>query len=179
MSIQSLFDAKLGRLIAIALSLAAIGFFQPNGLGLTVGNQPQQIQAEGISGRTIEPHSVQPFSQPLFPSHFLLAQRSRVRRIQFAPGKSSATLEDAVIRGTRDIYLLGASKGQSMTVKIASVENNASFAITTPANPSGLRRTLTPDAVTWNDVLPTSGDYQLIVGSSRGNASYKLQVTIR
>jgi hypothetical protein len=66
-----------------------------------------------------------------------------------------------------------------MTVKIASVENNASFAVLAPPNKAGQRRTLTADAVNWTVTLPASGDYQIIIGSSRGNASYKLQVTIK
>src|SRR4028118_905581 len=45
----------------------------------------------------------------------LIAQQSRTRRIQFARGASSAVREDAVVRGTRDIYLVGAKKGQNMT----------------------------------------------------------------
>ncbi len=109
----------------------------------------------------------------------LLAQQSRVRRLQFAPGTYSTTLEDAVVRGTRDIYLVGASQGQTIMIKIASIENNASFAVMAPPNKAGQRRTLTPDAVNWTTTLPASGDYQIIVGSSRGNASYKLQVIIK
>jgi hypothetical protein len=66
-----------------------------------------------------------------------------------------------------------------MKVKIASVENNASFSVTAPPNKAGQRRTLTPDAVNWTATLPASGDYQIIVGSSRGNASYTLQVAIK
>ncbi|MBF2026786.1 MAG: hypothetical protein IGS48_08470 [Oscillatoriales cyanobacterium C42_A2020_001] len=113
-------------------------------------------------------------SQPL-----QLAQQSRVRRIRFAPGAISATIEDAVVRGTRDTYLVGASKGQTMTVAIASLENNAVFELKAPPNKAGQRRTLKPEAISWTGVLPQSGDYQVIVGGTRGNASYKLQVTIK
>lgn len=108
-----------------------------------------------------------------------LAQQSRVRRIRFASGAVSATVEDAVVRGTRDTYLVGASKGQTMTVKIASLENNAVFELKAPPNKAGQRRTLKPEAISWTGTLPQTGDYQIIVGGTRGNASYKLQVTIK
>ncbi len=108
-----------------------------------------------------------------------IAQRSRVRRIQFEPGASSAILKDAVVRGTQDIYLVGASKGQTMTLKIASLENNGVFQLLTPANSAGQRRSLTVEAMSWAGGLPASGDYQIIVGSTRGNASYQLKVGIR
>lgn len=109
----------------------------------------------------------------------LLAQQSRVRRVQFAPGAVSATVEDAVVRGTRTIYLVGANKGQTLTVNIASLENNAVFELKAPANKAGQRRTLKPEAVSWTGKLPETGDYQVIVGGTRGNASYKLSVKIK
>jgi len=109
----------------------------------------------------------------------LFAQESRTQRIRFAPGKDSATVRSAVVRGTRDIYVLGASKGQVMTVKIFSVENNALFHVLAPANSNGQRRPLREGVVLWNGRLPETGDYQLVVGSSRGNATYQLQVIIR
>jgi len=147
---------------------------------LALGVNP--IQAFNPSdAAVIQPGQTAPVSSHLSPakSPQLVTQQSRVRRIQFEPGAYSATLEDAVVRGTRDIFLVGANQGQTMTVRIASIENNASFAILSPPNKAGQRRTLTPDAVKWSGVLPNSGDYQVIIGSSRGNASYKLHVQIK
>jgi hypothetical protein len=100
-------------------------------------------------------------------------------RIRFAAGENSAIVENAVVRGTRDIYLLGAQKGQTMTVRIRSVENNAVFNIEAPSNQAGQRRILRQEAVSWSGKLPATGDYQIVVGTTRGNASYKLQVIIR
>ncbi|QZZ22440.1 hypothetical protein J5X98_08735 [Leptothermofonsia sichuanensis E412] len=107
------------------------------------------------------------------------AQRSRTQRIRFKPGESSAMVQTAVIRGTRDTYLLDAQKGQTMTVRIQSLENNAVFDIVTPPNRAGQGRVLKQEAVFWSGQLPDSGDYKVVVGSTRGNASYKLQVTIK
>ena len=108
-----------------------------------------------------------------------VAQRSRTQRIRFQPGADSATVTTAVIRGTRDIYLLGAGQGQMMTIRIESLENNAVFDVEAPPSQKGSRRVLTEAASTWSGKLPASGDYQIVVGSTRGNASYKLFVKIR
>ena len=109
----------------------------------------------------------------------VVAQRSRVQRVRFAPGEDSATIKTSVVNGTRDLYLLEAQEGQTMQVKITSLEHNAVFAIVAPPNGTSPRSFLKQEAVTWNNVLPTTGDYQIIVGSTRGNASYRLEVTIR
>ena len=108
-----------------------------------------------------------------------IAQRSRTRRIYFKPGEDSTTIRTAVVRGTRDIYLLGAAKGQVMTVQIKSLENNALFDVEAPPTSSGYRRVLTEGAASWSGRLPATGDYQLTVGSTRGNATYQLFVRIQ
>lgn len=120
-----------------------------------------------------------PSSEAAVKQPVLIAQRSRIQRIRFKPGESSATVQTAVIRGTRDIYLLGAQKGQVMTIKIESVENNAVFDVEAPPTKSGQRRVLKQEAVSWSSKLPETGDYQIVIGSTRGNATYRLQVSIR
>jgi hypothetical protein len=109
-----------------------------------------------------------PLAEPI-----LIAQQNRTRRIKFAPGKNSAVVEDAVVRGTRDIYLVGAKKRQKMTINITSLEDNGVFEIKAPNG-----RLLAQEATTWSGVLPATGDYQIIVGGTRGNAAYKIKVTI-
>ncbi|MBW4472887.1 MAG: hypothetical protein KME45_21295 [Stenomitos rutilans HA7619-LM2] len=109
----------------------------------------------------------------------LLAQRSRIQRVRFAPGADSATIKTSVLNGTRDLYLVGAQKGQIMSIRIVSLEDNAVFDIVAPPNGAGKRQTLKQEAFTWSSTLPETGDYQIVVGSTRGNASYRLQVTIR
>jgi len=103
----------------------------------------------------------------------------RTRRIDFQPGASSATVKDAVVRGTRDAYLLGAGQGQRMTVKITSLEENAVFDLESPPNQAGNRQLMRQESVSWSGTLPSNGDYRIVVGSVRGNASYQLQVSIR
>ena len=60
------------------------------------------------------------------------AQTGKTRRVRFAKGRTSATLKGAVVRGTRDNYILGASSGQMMYVHLTSRERNASFTIYVP-----------------------------------------------
>ncbi|MBI3651873.1 MAG: hypothetical protein HY231_12705 [Acidobacteria bacterium] len=100
------------------------------------------------------------------------------KRIKFPKGFSGVTLQGGVIRGDRDEYLLKAGKGQTLTVKITSLENNAVFQIYAPN-----RKTLKgagegEDVRNWKGKLPLTGDYRIIVGGTRGNASYSLSVTV-
>lgn len=108
-------------------------------------------------------------------SMLLIAQQSpRPRRIQFARGAKSAVVENSVVRATRDTYLLGAKSGQTMTVSITSLENNAVFDIIAPN-----QRTIKQEGTSWSTKLPATGDYRIVVGGTRGNATYKLRVEIK
>lgn len=104
----------------------------------------------------------------------LLAQRSQTRRIRFARGTTGTVVEDAVVLGTRNIYLLRARRGQTMTLNLSSIEENGVFDIQAPNG-----QYLSQESTSWRGVLPQSGDYSVIVGSTRGNATYTLDVTIR
>ena len=53
-------------------------------------------------------------------------------RVRFDRGSSGATLKGAVLRGERNRYLLGASKGQLMKVNVTATEDNAAFSIRAP-----------------------------------------------
>lgn len=101
------------------------------------------------------------------------------KRIKFAKGKSSTTISYSVIRGDRDTYLLGAKAGQRMSVRITSLEKNAVFQIENPEGAYLENAGDGDDQTTWTGTLPDKGDYKIIVGGTRGNASYKLSVSIR
>lgn len=105
------------------------------------------------------------------------AQGNRTRRIRFARGSTSKTIEDAVVRGTRDRYLIGARAGQTLTVRITSLEDNAVFDVYR----AGSRRPLdgAQETTDWSGELPRNGDYVIDVGTTRGNATYTLEVTIQ
>ena len=101
------------------------------------------------------------------------------KRIKFKKGESSSTVEGGVIRGDRDTYLVGANKNQTMVVTIMSIENNAVFQIIDRSTGYYLDGAGEfDDAMRWEGSLPSKGDYQIIVGGTRGNADYTLKVFI-
>jgi len=97
-----------------------------------------------------------------------------VSQIRFAPGTNSATVNQSVVRGSRDIYLLRANRGQRMDLKITSLENNAVFDVIAPNG-----EILNTEATQSSLKLPATGNYEIIVGGTRGNATYKLNVKIQ
>ncbi len=107
------------------------------------------------------------------------AQKETAHRIQFAKGQSSKKIEGAVVRGTRDRYLLGARAGQVLTVNISSVERNAVFSIAKPDGQFLPNVTDESDAIHWSGKLPATGDFVIEVGGTRGNAKYLLSVSIK
>ena len=128
-----------------------------------------------------------------FAASVSLAAADVQRTIRFARGTTSATVAGAVVRGDRDIYPVKANAGQKMRVRITAVENNAAFEIFRPG--ARYRRdqdgtydvtgsTLagageTDDAKQWSGTLPSTGTYLIVVGGNRGNAGYRMTVSIR
>lgn len=101
------------------------------------------------------------------------------KRIKFAKGKTSTTISYSVIRGEVDTYIVGASKGQTMTVKVTALEKNAAFQIEGPNGEYLPGAGEMDDATTFTGKLPATGDYRIAVGGTRGNATYRLTVSIR
>jgi hypothetical protein len=83
-----------------------------------------------------------------------------------------------VVRGTEQRYVLGARAGQLMRVQIGALEHNAVFAIFDPSGQSLAGAEPGRDATDWSGTLPSSGDYQIAVGATRGNATFRLDVMI-
>jgi hypothetical protein len=94
--------------------------------------------------------------------------------VKFRKGGTSASYSNSVIRGDRDTYILGASGGQIMSVSISSTENNAVFDIVSPSG-----NFMTTEKRSWSGQLPQNGKYQIIVGGTRGNATYKVSFSVR
>jgi hypothetical protein len=114
------------------------------------------------------------------------------REIRFPRGASEATVGNSVIRADRDLYTATARAGQTMRVRITSVERNAVFQIFRPGarfekvdeiyefDGQALSGTSEEDAaMSWSGTLPQSGKYLIVVGGTRGNATYRLTVSIR
>lgn len=108
----------------------------------------------------------------LIKTHSLIAQLNE--EIKFKIGANSATIKGGVARGTVNTYTLGAKEGQTIDLEIQSVEGNAIFTILTPEG-----KMLVTEQKSWSGKLPTSGTYQIIIGTERGGASYTLSVRIK
>ena len=105
------------------------------------------------------------------------------QKIKFKPGESSATIEGSVLRGDRDEYTLTAKAGQVMSVSITAEEDNAVFQIYRKTNhgwKSLEGADEDDDATEWEDKLLGKGieRFKIVVGGTRGNATYTLEVAI-
>lgn len=100
------------------------------------------------------------------------------KRIRFAKGKTSAVVSGAVIRGDVDTYIVGAKAEQMMTVRVTSIERNASFSIKGPDGEYLQDAGEEDDATLVTNTLPYTGDYRIEVAPTRGNATYKLTIKI-
>jgi hypothetical protein len=102
------------------------------------------------------------------------------KKVRFVRGASSITLRNAVIRGDRDRYYVGAKAGQSMSVKITSTEKNAVFQIYFHGEEESLPGAGDEDdATNWSGELPIDNEYVIVVGGTRGNANYALTIAIK
>ncbi len=94
--------------------------------------------------------------------------------VKFRKGGTSAVYKNSVIRGERNKYILGASAAQVMSVSISSLENNAVFDIQAPNG-----KLLVSESTSWNGELPVNGKYRILVGGTRGNATYTVRFAVR
>jgi len=97
-----------------------------------------------------------------------------------ACSKSSATVSGSVIRGERARHVVKAKAGQTLDVSITSEEDNAVFQVYLP----GEKETLPgagemDDAKKWSSKTSADGEYVIVVGPTRGNATYKLTYAVK
>ncbi len=93
--------------------------------------------------------------------------------IRFDPGAFATTIDGGVLRDERDLYVFEAGAGQFIELFLASLEDNAVFDLRSPSG-----ETLIDEVSDFRIPLPEDGDYQICVGSVRGNASYTLDIGI-
>lgn len=96
------------------------------------------------------------------------------QRVNFGKGESSTVLKGAVVRAESKTYLVNAAKDQVMDLDISALEDNAVVQVITPAG-----QVIGSEIKTMNKTLPETGDYQIIVSGTRGNATYKLNVAVK
>jgi hypothetical protein len=101
------------------------------------------------------------------------AAASGPETISFAKGATSAVAKGSVVRGDRKTYIVNAAKNQSMTLSVSALESNA---VVDLIGPDG--KVIKQGATTVKQVLPATGDYQVVVGGTRGNATYEVKIAI-
>jgi hypothetical protein len=104
------------------------------------------------------------------------AQTGKTKKVRFARGKSSIVLKGAIVRGTEDRYIVPAKKGQTMSVKISSLEKNANFTVYFAGEQESLEGST--EATKWTGKLSDDNNYVILVGASRGNATYTLVIEV-
>ena len=135
------------------------------------------MDRESRSARVVQPVIAAVFICALALSS-TLAQGVK-QKVRFARGTSSATIHGAVVRGDRDRYYVSAKRGQTMSVKITSTESNAVFQVYFAGEQESLEGAgEDDDATEWSGELPADNDYVIVVGGTRGNATYALRISI-
>lgn len=138
----------------------------------------------GMTASLILVPSVAAISQPLdlkvMPtqekdkSPIFIVQNPPEQTIKFKTGSHSAIVSGGVARGTLNTYVLEAKKGQNISVTITSIENNVVFQILDPTGKS-----IVKEKENFSGKLPRSGKYKIVVGTTRGGASFKLSISIK
>jgi hypothetical protein len=114
------------------------------------------------------------------------------KNIFFATGSTRGTVGGHVLRDARQLYSFKASAGHVLTVTLTAPDDNAVFQIYEPGaeitrDADGLLQFSGPalhaaaegdDTTRWSGRLPKSGTYLIVVGSTRGNARYSIDVRI-
>jgi hypothetical protein len=112
--------------------------------------------------------------------------------IFFATGSTSGTAGGHVLRGERNLYSVKAQGGQTLTVTLTTPDGNAVFQLYEPGTTIGRDNDGVlefhgqalhgaadgEDASRWQGRLPKTGTYLIVVGSTRGNARYSMDVKI-
>jgi hypothetical protein len=112
--------------------------------------------------------------------------------IFFATGSSSGTVGGRVVRGAPALYSVKATAGQTLTVTLTTPDDNAVFQLYEPGTTVGrdsdgllefhgnsLHGAADgEDTTRWSGRLPKSGTYLIVVGGTRGNARYSMDVKV-
>jgi hypothetical protein len=139
--------------------------------GVLPATQDYAIKAVSTGGAT--PYTLEVF----IPAAPAPTAQPQVRRIEFAPGATSAIVQGNLAAGAVDEYLLRALAGQWMTVWVRSPDSSVVLEIygVTDGQPllrSHMRQTY------WQGVLPATQDYSVKAVSTAAATSYTLEVVI-
>ena len=108
----------------------------------------------------------------------------RTERVQFARGASSATLQGNVHGYDSVDYVVGARRGQTLTVNMRTTNASAYFNVLPPGGGDAALDGAA-NVVNWRGALPASGDYVVRVYLMRNparrdeHANYTLTIGVR
>jgi hypothetical protein len=104
---------------------------------------------------------------------------NRTIPVRFSPGSSGATMVEGIARGETATFTLEAAAGQKMRVGMTSVEDNAEFEVIAPGgNSLGSSSDKNGEQV-WYGALPGDGNYEIVVGTTRGGAEVTITFVIK
>ena len=84
------------------------------------------------------------------------------------------------MRGEQKRHKVTVKAGQTLDVNITSDEDNAVFQIYLPGEKATLPGAgAMDDAKKFSGKAPTDGEYVIVVGPTRGNATYKLSYSVK
>ncbi len=129
------------------------------------------ITSAAVTGCAAEMEEADPATEATDESNLINAGA-----IQIPAGQASVTLQGSIVRGEGPkAYSLAARKGQVLDLGAFSAGNGAAFELRDPAG-----RTISGrDLRALTTVLPRTGTYRVVVGATRGNATFSLQVTVK
>jgi hypothetical protein len=106
-----------------------------------------------------------------------LAEAPQPVRIEFAPGATSATIQDRIQGRFVNQYILGALAGQTMSVNISSPNNDVLLTIYSADGANILKRYVDGRA-DWTGTLPETTDYIIEAVSVGDTTDFTLSVVI-
>ena len=102
------------------------------------------------------------------------------RQVRTSSGRFDGVQSGSVIRGERARHTVNAKAGQTLNVDITSDEDNAVFQVYLPGEKGALPGAgEMDDAKKFSGKVPTDGEYIIVVGPTRGNATYKLSYSVK
>jgi hypothetical protein len=90
------------------------------------------------------------------------AQADTTHPVQFAKGKSSATITGTVKGGEDANYVLRANAGQTLNVDMKSSKGAAFFSVLPPSGPPAIFDGM-QDGNHYSGTLPSDGEYKIVV----------------
>jgi hypothetical protein len=114
-------------------------------------------------------------NQRFSPSTTTLPENSRLERIQFAPGTTSAVVSGELATTNRARYVLRAFAGQLMDVDLSAPEG-VELSVTTADG--GLLVPITSSSTSFRGYLPINGDYVITISSHSLPVPYSFNIKI-